>query len=200
MYGYPPLAGQQVAPEVTASNTEAKKPFYKKWWFWLIVVIAVAVIATQMSGGSKSEDQSGAHSSSTSQTSQDSGSATSEDQGASTESETESEQKAAAPELTVTVTDLTKAYQENELAADKQYKDKVIQVTGKMDQVTDILNHKTLFLGSGEQFAIHGVSCPISDEQIDKAAGLSKGADVTVIGTVDGFDQLNVELSDCVIQ
>nr|WP_265087379.1 OB-fold putative lipoprotein [Nanchangia anserum] len=106
----------------------------------------------------------------------------------------------ATPEVTVSAAEIVTAYTDNELAADKQYKGKVVQITGTMDQVTDILSSKAVRITSGDEYAFEGITCAIDDSQVDKAAELTKGGQVTVVGKVDGFNQMNIELSDCTIK
>lgn len=184
----PPPEGTSVNP--TQSGPK-KKPIYKKWWFWAIVVVVLIVLGSSLGGGGESSDSPTTAPTTTNDSSE---------QGAGNEAQSQTaEEKAPAPEITVTADELAKAYSENELGADQTYKGKKAQISGKMDSVSEVLGHKSLRLTGNDEFQFNGVTCPISNDQVDKAAALQKGAEVTVVATIDGFNQLDVELKDCVI-
>lgn len=200
--------GNQVPPPSASANQSvvaAKKPIYKKVWFWVLVVIVIGVIGAMGGAGSdkagdSSADSTAAQSSSSSASAGDASAAPTEAQSSQAPAE-QTQEPAAEPPLEVPAQTIVAAYQNNELGADQQYKGKLVKISGVMDSVSEVLGIKSLVIGTGEQFSFNGVSCPLKeDAEIQKAAGLSKGANVTVIGTVTGFDQINVDLKDCTIQ
>lgn len=107
----------------------------------------------------------------------------------------------AAPAfLDADISEVLGAYQGNELKGDQLYKGKKIRVTGKVDDVkNDILNNPFVTLGTGKQFEIPQIQCSLADSEGGKAANLTKGQDITVIGDVTGL-MMNVQMNECVIQ
>lgn len=103
--------------------------------------------------------------------------------------------------IQVSAKDLLKAYDENELNADKQYKDKLLEVTGFVDDIgTDVLDDVYVTLGDGEEFSFATIQCYFKDkEEIDKVASLKSGDEITIIGKCDG-QFFNVDLKDCKIK
>ena len=165
----------------TNENTR-KKAWYKKWWVWVVIVVIVAAIA---SSGNANSDSS----------------VTKPQSIASSESSASS-LPAAAEEtvLAVSAKDLLAAYQNNEVSADNQYKDKILSVTGVISDIGVVLDQTYICINGGGDFEILSVQCYISDESeiSEKVAALSKGETVTITGTCSG-QSLNVELKDCTI-
>jgi tRNA(Ile2) C34 agmatinyltransferase TiaS len=92
------------------------------------------------------------------------------------------------------------AYAGNELKGDQLYKGKTVRLTGKVDDVkNDILNHPFVTLGTGKQFEIPQIQCSLAESEAGKAANLSKGQDITVVGEVKGL-MMNVQVDECMIQ
>jgi len=107
------------------------------------------------------------------------------------------EKKPATPEITISSTQLYAAYKANEVAADNNYKDKVIAVSGTVESVgKDIMDDTYITLvGDG---VIGTVQCFIAKDFISKAATVSKGSTITITGTCDG-KLLNVLVKDCTL-
>jgi curli biogenesis system outer membrane secretion channel CsgG len=105
------------------------------------------------------------------------------------------------PEIRVLkVTDILSVYKENEVRADQQFKGNLVQITGKVGEVKkDILDDMYVTVGTGARYEIPVVQCMLDEAQAGRAAQLSKGADVTVRGRVDGL-LMNVIVRDCKIQ
>lgn len=103
--------------------------------------------------------------------------------------------------IQISAKDLLNAYDENELNADNQYKDKLLEVTGFVDDVgTDVLDDVYVTLGDGDEFSFTTVQCYFKDkEEIDKVATLKSGDEITIIGKCDG-QFFNVDLKDCKIK
>lgn len=80
---------------------------------------------------------------------------------------------------------LIKDYEANEIAADKKYKNKKYEITGKVNQISEVLGIFTVSL-SDEEYAIVSVSLRLKESDKDVVANLNKGDEVTVIGTIKG--------------
>ncbi|MGB7208772.1 MAG: hypothetical protein WBD27_08960 [Pyrinomonadaceae bacterium] len=94
---------------------------------------------------------------------------------------------------------LTKAYDENELAADGKYKGKVLAVTGKITNIAETLGNVTASL-EGHSFVI-SVMCTFDESEKDSVAKLKKGQQATFAGIGDGSTAgLYVGLTKCKIQ
>lgn len=92
---------------------------------------------------------------------------------------------------TVTAKELYSEYKENEVAADKKYKDQIIEVSGEIENIgKDIANTIYITLKTGE--TLGNVQVMFSDEYEDQVAQLSKGQKVTVRGVCSGLALLNV--------
>jgi hypothetical protein len=100
--------------------------------------------------------------------------------------------------IEITAKDLFAAYNENEIAADNQYKKKTLKVTGTISNIgTDILDNIYITLETGE--LLYSVQCYFANsEEEAKVANLSKGDTITLIGTCDGMS-LNVVMKKCII-
>lgn len=101
-----------------------------------------------------------------------------------------------APRL-VEIRTLLAEYADNEVRADSDFKDQVIQTAGIVDDIKkDIMNSVYVTLGTGRQFEIPQIQCFITDEQVKKAANLSKGTKIGIRGRVEGL-MMNVLVRDC---
>lgn len=107
------------------------------------------------------------------------------------------EKKPATPEITISSTQLYAAYKANEVAADNNYKGKVIAVTGTVESIgKDIMDDTYITLvGDG---VIGTVQCFVAKDFISKVATVSKGTTVTLTGTCDG-KLMNVLIKDCTL-
>jgi len=103
------------------------------------------------------------------------------------------------PELEVEAKDILEAYKNNEVRGDGQYKDKRIQITGKVGDVKkDITDSIYITVGTGADFEIPVVQCFVKNGEEKAAAALNKGDVVAVVGHVDGL-MMNVLVKDCEI-
>ncbi|MBZ9636275.1 OB-fold protein [Clostridium sp. FP1] len=101
--------------------------------------------------------------------------------------------------LKVTTTVLGKAYEENEVKADKTYKGKTVETSGKITDISVVLGNTTLNLSTGADFDL-GILCSFKEQaDIDKIGNLKKGDTVTVQGVVDG-KSLGVSMGDCILK
>lgn len=105
---------------------------------------------------------------------------------------------AAAPALKLEVKALLKDYKENEVAADTKYKDKIVEITGTVDQIKkDVFDHIYVTVGTGAPFEIPTAQCFFDDSATAQAAALKKGQKITIRGRVDGL-MMNVLIKDSV--
>ncbi|MDC0719109.1 OB-fold protein [Nannocystis bainbridge] len=108
--------------------------------------------------------------------------------------------KAPQIDARVTARELFEAYEKNEIAADNRFKDKLLEVSGKVDNVgKDLLDTPYVALSTGGKFDILGVQAFFDDASLPKLANLSKGQDVTVACRCDGKFG-NVMLKECTLK
>lgn len=164
------------------------KPFYKKWWFILIVVIVI--IGVLGSNGSKKSD-----------TTKETAAATDNKQETKTDAPKEEPKKEVKEEvLKVSAVDLAKAYEDNEVKADKSYKDKTAEISGKVDDIGVVAGQTYVVLSAEKDFAITNVQCFFEEQaEIDKVSNLKKGDTVTIQGKIDG-KSMNVGVNNCIIK
>ena len=181
--------------------SKPKKPIYKRWWFIAIVAIfVIGGISKATGGGSSTQEASGSASQSASSQSADKSSGESKAAKKEESSKKEEAPKAQQEEaVEVSADTLLEDYKNNELAADKKYKGKTLRVSGTVSQVTDVLGQKALSVDNGSEYELNSVYCILKKDQLDKAASLNKGDQVTVIGKNDGYNQINVTLKNCSI-
>jgi len=107
-------------------------------------------------------------------------------------------EEAKAPEvIKVSARDLFLAYKKNEIAADQQYKDKTLEISGKISNISEMLGVMNVILDTGD--FVTSVQCMMSESQRDSVATLNKGQFVTLQGENTGMS-LNIALRDCVIK
>lgn len=94
---------------------------------------------------------------------------------------------------------LTKEYDDNELAADAKYKDKMLAVSGKVSNIAETMGNVTVQL-EGHNIA-KNVMCSFDEAEKANVAKLKKGQQVTLSGKGDGMTAgLYVGLQGCKIQ
>lgn len=101
------------------------------------------------------------------------------------------------PAIEVTAVALYAEYEENEIAADARYGDRVLQVSGTIkDMGKDILSDLYVTLET-ENYG-GSVQCMLADSEIAKAVLLTKGSQIVVKGENSG-KLGNIVLRDCII-
>lgn len=183
-------------------KVKAKKPFYKKWWVWLIAIVVIGALANP----SVEENVSEANETKVIEVS----GAKAE---VSSEKKTEEKPKVEKPvkekpkaeenpkveTVVISALDLYNAYDSNEVSADQKYRDKQLEVTGKVKDIgKDIFDkiYVTLDVGAG----IGSVYISFEKGQDDAIAALSKGQNLTVVGKGGGFTALSVTLKNSQIK
>ena len=97
----------------------------------------------------------------------------------------------------VTAVDLYKEYDANSVAADQKYKDKVLEVSGKICNIGEDITGVPYIVLAGDEYGMVGVQCCFGDENV--VAKLSKDQQVTVSGKCDGII-IDVFLRGCILK
>ncbi len=109
------------------------------------------------------------------------------------------ENNAPVETVAVTARELFSAYESNEVAADKQFKGKMLEVTGTISSIDSGFGDGAIVqLSTGNDF--QSVSAQGDDSFTDVAATLSKGQQITMICKGDGEVIGSPMLGDCVVQ
>lgn len=96
-----------------------------------------------------------------------------------------------------TAKELYAMYDKNEIAADAQVKDVVIEVNGKISTIgKDFLGNPYVALYA-DSYGFETVNCYFSKNNVDSLASLSAEDKVTIRGECTGFSLLCVVLEDC---
>lgn len=99
--------------------------------------------------------------------------------------------------MTVDYKQLYKDYEENAIKADGKYKDKLIQITGKVDDIfREVMGHPYVTFSVDKYF--QHVQAVFSKDEESKVAELKKGQTITVRGRCKG-KTMNVLIDDCII-
>jgi len=101
------------------------------------------------------------------------------------------------PSAYISADALKSEYEDNEVRADQQYKDKIIEVSGVVSSIgIDISDRPYVVLTNGER-GIFAVQCFVTDK--NRVAQLNKGDNIVVVGKGAG-KMGNVILEDCYIK
>ncbi len=109
---------------------------------------------------------------------------------------TPAEMRAATAELSVTANKIAKDFDENEVAANLKYENKIIEVTGSVGQISKDFGDYNLMLDTSQ--LLTGVVCRFNGNVAEQLAVLKTGQNITIKGRCDGMYG-NVEIKDCVI-
>jgi hypothetical protein len=166
-------------------HVKTKKPIYKKWWFWLIIVVLIGIIGASAGLNGKEDEGSNNSNPSASDITQQ-------------ENDSEEESAPEEPIIEVNATDLIAAYNENEVSADNEYKDKTLKITGIVSNIgVDVADRAYVMLkDENNEFSVLGVQCYFETEQQDSIASLKEGDTITVTGTCEG-KVISVSVKSC---
>jgi hypothetical protein len=118
--------------------------------------------------------------------------------GSDDEETIEAEISTQDPAITVSASKLYADYEDNGIAADGKYKDKVLLVTGKVNDIDrDFMDKIYVTLKGDEYFG--DIQCFFAESHVGEASQLSKGQTITVKGRCDG-QSMNVLLQGCIIE
>jgi hypothetical protein len=102
------------------------------------------------------------------------------------------------PAVKVSAADLAKAYTANEIAADSKYKDKILEITGAVEQVRrEGLGETTVELATGEED--DNVLCKFDKGHQQEMEKLQPPQPVTIRGKCKGRDGNGIHLQKCVL-
>jgi tRNA_anti-like len=105
------------------------------------------------------------------------------------------------PVATLTSDELIAEYQKNEVGADQKYKDKLIEVTGKVAEVKkDLFGRYFVGLGTAHEGEMFDVMCYLDPSAEADAGKLQKGETTTIKGLCQGrAGGIVLNLKVCVI-
>lgn len=102
-------------------------------------------------------------------------------------------------EMNISAVQLSEEYDDNKVAADAKYENKVLEISGIVDDIgKDILDEPYVVL-KGREISLFGVQCMFSRADESKLAGLSKGQSIVLKGRVSGEFIGNVLVRGCTI-
>jgi ribosomal protein L32 len=105
------------------------------------------------------------------------------------------------PQITVTGTDISKDYSENEVSADSKYKDKIIELSGKIVSVSNgISDNEMVVKLSDGKYDLSGAMCYMKTSEKEKVLSFKKGQQVTLIGTGNSATIGSPMLKDCIVK
>ena len=115
-----------------------------------------------------------------------------------------SSQESQEPQKTyieVTASTLLNDYDENGVAADTNYKDQYLKVTGTIDKIDkDVLDSAYVTLKNDDDpYSFVSVQCYFREDNLDVISTLHSGDVITISGRCDG-STLNVVLKDCNVE
>jgi hypothetical protein len=99
----------------------------------------------------------------------------------------------------VNISNILADYENNEVAADNKYKDKLIQTTGIISDIKkDLLDNLYVSLGTGAMFEIPGFQAFFDDSMASELGNLRKGSRLTVACRIEGL-MVDVIAKECVL-
>ena len=111
--------------------------------------------------------------------------------------EVEAEIGNKAAEAKMSATQLWTEYDDNEVLADENYKGKILEVSGVIEDIAKDFSDDIYvdLKGNSAQYSSHqSVRCYFSDDHVKAASKLTKGQSLTVKGKCDGKSVLDVVL------
>jgi len=98
----------------------------------------------------------------------------------------------------ITASELAHSYRENEVRSDRDYKGRVLEVSGEVRDFSTTGDGKpVIHLLSGTRLSLAGVRCVFPDSSTERIARMSKGETVRIIGKCNGRSFGDIELADC---
>ena len=150
-------------------GAKLKKPIYKRWWFWvIIVVVLIAVIGA--SGG--------------------------ENSGSSSTNGGNSVQSTEAA-IQVSADNLIRAYVNNSVSADAQYKDKLVSVSGTIYSINE---GYVVIEPNEDDLWLNNIYAYYNSGEVGKLSDYAKGDKITMTGECQGKGFVgDVEIRYCTI-
>lgn len=102
--------------------------------------------------------------------------------------------------IKVNVRNILSAYEMNEVSADNKYKNRLVEMTGFVDDIKkDFMDDLYITLGTGKRFEIPQVQAFFDDSMNGQLSNFRKGSRVTIVCRIDGLI-MNVVANDCLIK
>ncbi len=114
----------------------------------------------------------------------------------SVESSTELSSKTTQA-LSVTASELFKAFEENEISANKSYKGQAVEVLGRIETLYSFGNIYVVVLRETGFDSFASIQCYFDNKHEDDLAKLKIGDIVTFRGTCKGFSLMMVSMDNC---
>lgn len=153
---------QQGQPVQQVQIVKPKKKFYKRWWFWLIVVIVVFGVA----GTADSDDRE----------------ETVVQESNSSEPSNQVEEAKPVEYMSVNANDMITMLDENPVVAADTYKDKYLEITGRLGSIDSSGDYISL-RRFDDELTFTTIMCYIqNDEQLEAVRTLKSDDTVTVRG------------------
>lgn len=172
---------------------KVKKPLYKKWWVWFLVVMVLGAIINLGAEEEVAEDEVIPVTAPEQDVAEEKKTAEKPKAEKTKEEKPKAEEKPKEEAIVISALDLYNAYDSNEVSADQKYRNKQLEVTGKVKDIgKDVFDkiYVTLDVGAG----IGSVYISFDKGQEDQIAELAKGQSLTVVGEGGGFTALSVTL------
>ena len=99
--------------------------------------------------------------------------------------------------IKITAAEICAEWEAHELAANEKYKNKLVEVTGEIMNITEVSGRPYIAFSTSRFLC--DVHAYLSPDQISVAMTLSKGDTVTVVGTCKGMGVITIDLEDCYI-
>lgn len=185
---------------------KTKKPFYKKWWIWLITAALLGAIINfgeleetpqaqpeapkvQVAAADEKADKEKFKGKETKQ----------KESEKPTETPKEEVKKEEVEVVAISARDLYTAYEDNEVAADLNYKGKQIEVTGTVKDIgKDIADRMYIIFDT--DVVLGGIQVYFPKSEAESVAKINKGEQVTIVGKGDGLAVFTVSIKKAQIK
>jgi len=189
------MENQQPAGETQNSQ---KKPWYKKWWVIVLgIIFLYAIVSASMDSAKDSLDDAKNKATETQNKIDEAAKTTDESK---TVTDTKPAETIVAP-IKVTSIELSKAYEENEVAADEKYKGKMLEASGKITSIDNgIADNELIVRLSDGKYDMSTTSCYMNASEKEKVVALKKGQQVTLIGEGNSATLGSPVLKECTVK
>jgi predicted nucleic acid-binding Zn ribbon protein len=184
-----------------AKITSSKK---KKVGIGCLVIFLIIIVLIIIGGNSGDKNQKSANT--TQDTNSKANTAQSDNQAVSTnnnnaQTSQPSKTAPATPDVIVTAAVIAEDYSENEVSADAKYKDKLIEISGKIYAISNgIADNEMIVSLSDGKYDMGDPACNMKASEHDKVLNFKKGQQVTLIGTGNSATLGSPQLKDCVVK
>ena len=100
--------------------------------------------------------------------------------------------------LVITAEEILKEYEDNEITAHEKYKDKIVEVTGVIDNFQVVFNKNVVYINYEGAPLLQTISCKLK-EGVD-VSSYAKGDTITLVGEVGNYTVTQLSLEDCAIK